>query len=136
MKFSPNKSAARIAWELLSVYLLMIFLAILMTSCSSGEKIVTTTGVDPVAGANIEVPAFTWRIRDEKTLTSQWEAAGKVKQFETDEVKGFAGIDQDTGRPVVYTTPPKHVDDDVTKTLGHEVMHVVLGSYHKELSAQ
>lgn len=43
---------------------------------------------------------------------------------------GFAGY-ADDGTAVVYTLPPNRVDDAVTCTLGHEVMHVALGEYHR-----
>lgn len=42
---------------------------------------------------------------------------------------GFAGYRD--GRAVVYTLPPRTVDDAVTCTLGHEVMHIALGAYHR-----
>lgn len=43
---------------------------------------------------------------------------------------GFAAVDGH-GVQHVYTYRPRRVDDDATLTLGHEVMHVALGSYHE-----
>ena len=34
------------------------------------------------------------------------------------------------GKAIIYTLPPKTVDDDVATTLGHEVMHIAMGKYH------
>ena len=44
-------------------------------------------------------------------------------------LEGFVG-QTDDGRWVVYSTAPYRVDDQVATTLGHEVMHIVLGEYH------
>ena len=42
---------------------------------------------------------------------------------------GFAGMQG--GKAVIYTTPPRHVDDQAALTLGHEIMHIAFGSYHQ-----
>ncbi len=47
------------------------------------------------------------------------------------QLEGFTGITPD-GLHIVYTLPPSTVDDAATCTLGHEVLHVVLGEYHKK----
>lgn len=47
-----------------------------------------------------------------------------------DNLQGFAGY-TDSGRAVVYTLPPRTVTDPVACALGHEVMHIALGDYHK-----
>lgn len=49
---------------------------------------------------------------------------------ERDRLHGFAGYSDD-GTAVVYTLPPNRVDDAVICTLGHEVMHLALGEYHR-----
>lgn len=100
-----------------------------LTGCSGGEKPTVTVA----AGQNVQVPAFEWRVRDRLTLEQQWDASSGLKRrFDTDRVEGFAAVDPATGRLLVYTLPPQRVDDEVTLTLGHEVMHLALGDYHSQ----
>lgn len=47
-----------------------------------------------------------------------------------DNLQGFAGY-TDSGRAVVYTLHPRTVTDPVACALGHEIMHIALGDYHK-----
>lgn len=47
-------------------------------------------------------------------------------------VQGFTATFGD-GHKVVFIMPPKKVNDANTTTLGHEVLHVVLGNYHDEV---
>lgn len=97
--------------------------ALLLAGCN--DKVQNT----PDPGTNIAIHNFEWRIRDAATLRAQYEAAG-MAPGEQDRLYGFAGIDTSTGARVVYTLPPKQVNDDITCTLGHEVMHLALGDYH------
>lgn len=75
----------------------------------------------PQNGDTVMVPAFEWRIRSE----------ADIDRLHGSPAYGFTGRDRVTGSAVVYTQQPRHVDDQVACTLGHEVMHLALGSYHK-----
>lgn len=83
----------------------------------------------PRVGDTFQVPAFQWRVVDQQELERVWVAGGK--QLRDGEVlRGFVGRLPD-GTYVVYTKPPKFVDDREVTTLGHEVLHVVIGEYHR-----
>lgn len=83
----------------------------------------------PQPGENIQLPPIEWRVRDRAGLESAY-VNSNMRITKGDRLSGFAGWDGD--RAVVYTLPPARVDDAATLTLGHEVMHVALGSYHSE----
>lgn len=83
--------------------------------------------------------AFVWHpVNTREELRSLYEAGGGVMPGDCDpydrrdscELTGFTARASD-GTQHVYTLRPVRVDDDTTLTLGHEVMHVVLGSYHQ-----
>lgn len=107
---------------------LSLLACIIVTGC---ERVQSA----PEAGSNIEVPAFEWRVRDADTLAKQYAAAGK-DAGEGRAPAGFIARDLETGRIVVYTLPPRYVDDTVARTLGHEVMHAALGDYHAKREAR
>lgn len=101
---------------------ILILATLLLTACS--ERI------DPApAAGEFHALAVEWRIVDRDALEATYRAAG-MELGDRQSLRGFAGTLPD-GRAVVYTLPPQRVDDDATCTLGHEVMHVALGSYHK-----
>lgn len=81
----------------------------------------------PQAGEVHDV-SFEWHIVDRSTLEAEYRKAGMPLQ-EGDRLHGFTGVRGD-GRTVVYSLPPKSVDDSATCTLGHEVLHITHGSYH------
>ena len=47
--------------------------------------------------------------------------------------RGFALLVRRDGELIcrVYVQRPQAVDDDSTKTLGHELLHCLLGDYHR-----
>lgn len=83
------------------------------------------------SGVRFTVPSFEWRVLDEETLQKQCRDYTKPLLRDTHKFVGCVGWNLDTGRKVVYTLPPKYVDGPETMTLGHEVMHVALGDFHK-----
>lgn len=103
---------------------LPIVLLLVLTAC--GEKISSA----PQPGDRVHLPAIEWRVVDRQGLLHAYQASG-MQLTTRQQLEGFAGITPD-GRHVVYTLPPRTVDDAVTCTLGHEVMHVALGAYHGE----
>ncbi|MCE9679626.1 hypothetical protein LZP69_10685 [Shewanella sp. AS1] len=44
--------------------------------------------------------------------------------------RGFAVWSPSDNQCDVYLQQPKAVDDDITMTLGHEVLHCLIGQYH------
>lgn len=82
----------------------------------------------PKAGDVLQVPAFEWRVVDQHTLEQEYIKAGRTLGA-NQHLRGFAGYTL-AGTQVVYTLPPSGVDDRATTTLGHEVLHLVLGEYH------
>ena len=101
----------------------LTILLFILTGC--GEKI----DEQPRPGDIHSLPAFEWRIESKEELERAYLAAG-MPMGERDRLHGFVGKDS-TGTWVIYTMPPKRVDDSVTCTLGHEVMHIALGDYHR-----
>lgn len=95
----------------------------LLTAC--GESVQGA----PEPGENIALPPIEWRVRDRVALEQAYRESG-MHIGERDRLHGFAGY-ADDGTAVVYTLPPSRVDDAVTCTLGHEVMHLALGEYHR-----
>lgn len=95
-----------------------------LTGC--GEKIDNS----PQPGERVQIPAIEWRVVDRQGLLHAYQSNG-MRLEQGQQLEGFAGIAAD-GRRVVYTLPPRTVDDAATCTLGHEVLHVVLGEYHRE----
>ena len=75
------------------------------------------------------IPEFEWRIRSNDELRSIYANSG-MSLREGHKLHGFVGTDA-AGRNVIYTTSPRTVDDAVACTLGHEVMHLALGDYHR-----
>ena len=98
----------------------IILAAALLAGC--GEKV--SAPADSYA-----IPEFEWRIRSAEDLRAVYANSGEV--LGKDQViEGFVGTDAH-GRDVIYTKRPKTVDDAVACTLGHEVMHLALGDYHR-----
>lgn len=103
-------------------YLNLILIALLLTACA--ERI-----QPPVqAGEVRQLPPIEWHVVDAIELRKAYVDAG-MPITANDRLYGFTGKRGDT--VVVYTLPPQRVDDAATLTLGHEVLHVALGDYHK-----
>ena len=100
-----------------------ISLSFALTGC--GEKIDNS----PQPGEQVQIPAIEWRVVDRQGLLHAYQSNG-MRLEQGQQLEGFAGITAD-GRHVVYTLTPRTVDDAATCTLGHEVMHVALGDFHK-----
>src|SRR5690606_36504870 len=83
----------------------------------------------PEPGTVVHLPAIEWRVVDRQSLLHAYQSSGMRLQA-GQQLEGLAGVAAD-GRHVVYTRPPRTVDDAATCTLGHEIMHVALGKYHK-----
>ncbi|MGV8863290.1 MAG: hypothetical protein ACOH2T_19250 [Pseudomonas sp.] len=84
----------------------------------------------PKPGDIIQVPGFEWRVVDQHDMEATY-IAYDMPFKEGDTLFGFQGWTIDgIRRPVVYTLAPRYVDDQPTCTLGHEVLHIILGKYH------
>lgn len=73
------------------------------------------------------VPAFEYHIVTRKELRRIYEASGG--KTGGGDIMGFTGRTPD-GKIVVFTSPPRIVNDEQTCTLGHEVQHLIWGAYH------
>ena len=93
---------------------------LLLTAC--GERV--NPEVQP--GETFYLPPVEWRVVNEGQMV---KAYGKVIP-PGHKLEGFIGHHTD-GTVIVYTLPPKTVNDTATCTLGHEIMHEALGDYHK-----
>lgn len=100
-----------------------LILILLLTGC--GERVTPT----PHPGDVHALPLIEWRIVSEPELRRVYADAGMPLE-RGQKLHGFVGTQ--SGRTVIYTTAPRTVDDQIATTLGHEVMHVALGSYHAE----
>lgn len=110
---------------------LLAFVALLLTGC--GERITPA----PQPGDVHRLPPIEWRVVDRQTLEAVYRNSDMVirevrvgKHRKKGQLTGFVGTRD--GRTVLYTLPPKYVDDAATCALGHEVLHVPLGAYHSE----
>lgn len=101
-------------------------LPVLLLLAACGEKVIGA----PQPGDRMQLPAIEWRVVDRQGLLHAYQSNG-MRLEQGQQLEGFAGITAD-GRHVVYTLPPRTVDDAATCTLGHEIMHVALGKYHRE----
>lgn len=79
--------------------------------------------------SSIHIPAFDWYIVSESELQTIYKNSGYTLPANA-RVSGLTGIVN--GKQVIITTAPKGVDDEVTLTLGHEVMHLAFGKYHQD----
>lgn len=100
-----------------------ILACLLLSACDSGTPIKPAPQAGETHVLNVE-----WRIVDQRTLERVYRSAGRDLQ-PGQRLHGFAGHLPD-GRMVVYTLPPRRVDDDATCTLGHEILHLTHGDYH------
>ena len=87
----------------------------------------------PKAGDTHELPPIEWRIVSDTELRKVYAEAG-MPLDDKQVLKGFVG--KQGGKVVIYTPPPRYVDDDVITSLGHEVAHVALGDYHNKPKEQ
>lgn len=102
---------------------IIVGIAALLTAC--GEPVQDA----PEGGDNIALPPIEWRVRDRVELEQAYRESG-MELDERDRLHGFAGY-ADDGTAVVYTLPPQRVDDAVACTIGHEIMHIAIGKYHR-----
>lgn len=101
---------------------LALAIALLLAGC--GERIDPA----PVAGDVHQLPQIEWRIVGAPELRRVYADAG-MPLAAGDKLHGFVG--EQSGRVVIYTLPPRRVDDQPTCTLGHELLHVAIGDYHR-----
>ena len=93
----------------------------LLAGC--GEKVQGA----PDVGTTTLVQQFEWRVINREQMVELHRLNGIY--LKPNEVPlGMQGYKD--GKAIIYTLPPKTVDDDVTLTLGHEVMHIAMGKYH------
>ena len=87
-------------------------IVLLLPAC--GERV--NPEVQP--GETFYLPPVEWRVVNEAQMV---KAYGKVIP-PGHKLEGFIGHHTD-GTVIVYTLPPKTVNDTATCTLGHEIMH-------------
>lgn len=100
-----------------------ILACLLLAACDNGTPIKPA----PQPGETHEV-AFVWRVVDRPTLEQAYRNTGRDLQ-PGQRLHGFVGPARD-GRAIIYTLPPRRVDDSATCTLGHEILHLTHGDYH------
>ena len=84
----------------------------------------------PQEGAVIQVPAFEWRVVSQDQMEWLYKEYG-AELPKTGKLYGFTARTSN-GKMIVVTPAPTRMDDTATTTLGHEVLHLVLGpDYHK-----
>jgi len=113
----------------------MILIACLLLTGCGGEKIDPA----PQAGERHQL-RIEWRVVDRPTLEQAYRDSGMVllkreraagdPNPQRDRLHGFAGRLPD-GSAVIYTLPPERLDDQATCTLGHEILHITHGDYHR-----
>lgn len=98
-------------------------------SCSKKTEPIVPTVNSIQEGTVIHLPAMQWHIVSRERLIDVYQRAGHPIP-EGAELHGITGVTPE-GQTIVVTLAPQNVDDEVTLTLGHEVMHVALGDYHQ-----
>lgn len=101
--------------------LLLIFLP--LAGCG-GDRIEPAPQAGERHTLNVE-----WHVVSPSELERVFRAAGG-EVAEGKELTGFTGPRAD-GRHVIYTLPPQRVDDTAICTLGHEILHITHGDYHR-----
>lgn len=129
-----------IKYGLLVVLLGLIFFTV---SCDVSKETVEPT-IDRV-GEPIIVTVYFYP--NTSQVTAKYREIHNVpRRAEIPDRKGFAmwpewrnaegePIDPPDGAVIdcqIHTVQPKKVDDDATLTLGHELLHCLYGSYHKQ----
>lgn len=94
-------------------------LALILAACSERIDI-------PVERHHV---AFEWRPVNAEQLRDAYVRNG-MPLNDMDKLDGFVGRDEH-GWWVIYTLPPERLDDRATCTIGHEVLHIVAGDYHR-----
>lgn len=105
----------------------IILLAVVFIVLSACDGVNTSGFKVPVSQERYDLPPIRWYVVDTEEELRKY-AGDQVAEHGS--LAGFAGVLPD-GTNVVVTLRPKRVDDDATTTLGHEVMHVALGDYHR-----
>ena len=101
---------------------LILICAMLLASC------VEQVNPQPQPGDIHQLPPIEWRVVDRAELERVYRNSGMPLES-GQSLQGFVG--RANGKTIIYTLPPRSVDDQTTVTLGHEVLHVALGSYHE-----
>lgn len=102
-------------------------LALSLVGCEYGERVQGA----PQPGEVLPVQGFTWHVVTPLQLQAKYiEYGGELPNQHA--VQGFVAKRESDGARMIYTTAPKYVDDTVACTLGHEVMHLAIGNFHKE----
>ena len=96
-----------------------VLLVLLTAGC--GERIQNA----PQPGDSYYV-CVTWQVHTPESLTAAYSA---IQPPPPGRLVGFASRRGDAH--TIHTLAPTRVDDDAVTTLGHELLHVVLGEYHK-----
>lgn len=123
----PNRNPYRMNRNPLNTALIALALGFALAAC--GEPVQNA----PKAGDDIKVDGFTWRVRSADTIAAEYAGAGKVAGPGW-AVDAYAGTLN--GKPIVTTQAPRVVDDAVACSLGHEVMHLAIGDYHRQRGAR
>lgn len=120
------------------VALATVFLAtaLLLSSCEQGEKVVPTFDRSGLV-MSVQINVY-------DTLGEVEEVYRQVHDLHrTQELAGLQGFavwyEYPNGKPndepyecTIHVARPGRVDDNNTLTLGHEMLHCIYGSYHKQ----
>jgi hypothetical protein len=122
----------------LGVVLAGVLMGGLMIACSpqasEGVPIVPEYNSNNKVPSSIAIPNFEWYIVSNTDLEGIYKRSGRtIPNGAT--LYGMTGYTEQ-GEPVIVTTAPQYVDDNVACTLGHEVMHIAFGKYHAEVEDQ
>ena len=102
----------------------LVLIATLMLLAACGQSIAPQAQPGDVH----QLPPIEWRVVDRTELERVYRNSGMPLES-GQSLQGFVG--RANGKTIIYTLPPRTVDDQATVTLGHEVLHVALGSYHE-----
>lgn len=114
----------------------LLFLFIILSGIAACSDTEYYEPIDKSNGVATTIAVVIVIHKDYSDLVRAWDRENPSEKIEPGyQLEGFANFARrtdGTGDCEVHITQPDWVDDDVTLTLGHEMLHCMYGLYHEE----